>query len=936
MFAAFYFEGHRYKYKNIFVLGGKMKKRSILIIVLVLAIVLAVTLSSCKDKKELNGEAVIQGIEGGSLEGLDASLDVSPDTTNVDFSSIISASEGATFKVHKDEAGETEVSTDAAVELEDGENIFYVTITSENGEASETYKLNVYKKFNVTVTYKNGDAIVETEEVVTRTVLGAGPEAPIRKGYTFGGWGSEGHVVTEAVTFDAIWTVNQYTLTLSKNINAAGTANILGESKNDYGKSVTVKATTNEGYNFDGWYDKQVKVSEELEYTFDMPAYNRELKATWKANHYTLSLSMDNTYPNAGDVVGGGEKEYGKQVQATARTNLGYTFLGWFDELGNKVSDEPNYEFTMPAKARSLQARWNINKYKVTITKVNGEGGNASGAGDYNYGTSITLTATKNTGYNFEGWFDENNKKVSDGSDLTYSFTIATSNRTFKAKWSIQQYTITFNSNGGSDVQPVTQDYGTEVNAPSNPIKIGHTFDYWCSDEGLTNQYTFGGTMPAQNFTLWAKWKVLKYQLNVSSDPAGACTPTGTGSYDYGSSVSAEAVSPNPGYWFVGWFDEVGVVDGGLKYTFNMPDKTVNLTAKWSPNNYKLTLNNDNPDAGTITGAGTYPYKRSVTIEATNKPGYTFEGWYEGSERKTWPAKKTFAMPNYAMTLTAKWKLYQRINYDGTSNPTTGNYILFGEWPQTLKADNVTIPAGASPETSGPYKGYYAGYDASDNIVGYYAEVTASPYNSSYRFTDENGPAIVSGTKYYFKVEPLKWRILESTAGKAMIICTSIIESMGYDNINNTYNVDNTHSELRRWLNNAFLTKAFSTLRQQLIENTEVNNAASTTHNASNPYESNNSIDKVFALSYLELSNSNYFTGNTARQIVTSDYTRAKGIRMQITSSGYGIAQWWSRSPRSEANNIVTVVDFDGSYTDKSATITTGSVGVVPVVWIKL
>jgi hypothetical protein len=57
---------------------------------------------------------------------------------------------------------------------------------------------------------------------------------------------------------------------------------------------------------------------------------------------------------------------------------------------------------------------------------------------------------------------------------------------------------------------------------------------------------------------------------------------------------------------------------------------------------------------------------------------------------------------------------------------------------------------------------------------------------------------------------------------------------------------------------------------------------------------------------------------------------------MQITSSGYGIAQWWSRSPRSEANNIVTVVDFDGSYTDKSATITTGSVGVVPVVWIKL
>ena len=92
----------------------------------------------------------------------------------------------------------------------------------------------------------------------------------------------------------------------------------------------------------------------------------------------------------------------------------------------------------------------------------------------------------------------------------------------------------------------------------------------------------------------------------------------------------------------------------------------------------------------------------------------------------------------------------------------------------------------------------------------------------------------------------------------------------------------------------------------------------------------------MFALSYEELSKGTYFADNASRQRITTDYSRANGAWMKETSGEYGIGKWWTRSPRADANNTATIVDFDGSYADNSATVNTGSVGVVPVLWIKL
>jgi uncharacterized repeat protein (TIGR02543 family) len=86
---------------------------------------------------------------------------------------------------------------------------------------------------------------------------------------------------------------------------------------------------------------------------------------------------------------------------------------------------------------------------------------------------------------------------------------------TLYAKWTINQYTITFDSNDGTAVSEITQDFATSVSAPTNPTRTGYTFAGWFSDEALTTTYTFT-TMPSQATTLYAKWTGIPYSISYS------------------------------------------------------------------------------------------------------------------------------------------------------------------------------------------------------------------------------------------------------------------------------------------------------------------------------------------------------------------------------------------------------------------------------------
>ena len=165
-------------------------------------------------------------------------------------------------------------------------------------------------------------------------------------------------------------------------------------------------------------------------------------------------------------------------------TRAGYTQVGWSTvDGGEKVYDFK--DIYTKNEALTLYPVWNTNKYTITFDT---NGGSEIAPITQDYGTEITAPDNPTRkGYTFKGWDKEIPK------------TMPAENITVKAQWEINQYTITFDTNGGSEIAPITQDYGTEITAPDNPTRKGYTFKGW--DKEIPK------TMPAENITITARWK---------------------------------------------------------------------------------------------------------------------------------------------------------------------------------------------------------------------------------------------------------------------------------------------------------------------------------------------------------------------------------------------------------------------------------------------
>ena len=258
--------------------------------------------------------------------------------------------------------------------------------------------------------------------------------------------------------------------------------------------------------------------------------------------------------------------------------------------------------------------------------------------------------------------------------------------------------------------------------------------------------------------------------------------------------------------------------------------------------------------------------------------------------------------------------VYERVDEDGTPNPE-GDYILFGYYPQTIKAADVTVDTSTTDS-----RGYYLGSDGE-----YYAQVVAEPYETQYTFSD--GTKIEEGQTYYFKVEKLKWRILTENyegSGNALIVCDTIVDMVNYQSNyvdrNGYYyatdedgtiltdptatvgqGVDSNHqvyannykwSELRTWLNDEFFD-SFSANEKISIVLTEVDNSIESTNNRGQKYVCEDTNDYIFALSLADVLNTDYIFKSEDGDI--TDYAKANG--MYVHSSDAGIRHGWLRSP---------------------------------------
>ena len=195
------------------------------------------------------------------------------------------------------------------------------------------------------------------------------------------------------------------------------------------------------------------------------------LYPVWNTNKYTITFDT-----NGGSEIAPITQDYGTAITAPADpTREGYTFIGWDRDIPE----------IMPAENITVTAQWEINRYTITFDTA---GGSEIAPITQDYGTNIAAPADPTReGYTFIGW------------DREIPETVPAENMTVTAQWKINRYTITFDAAGGSEIAPITQDYGTAIVSPADPTREGYTFIGWDRDIPVT--------MPAENMTLKARWR---------------------------------------------------------------------------------------------------------------------------------------------------------------------------------------------------------------------------------------------------------------------------------------------------------------------------------------------------------------------------------------------------------------------------------------------
>ena len=279
-----------------------------------------------------------------------------------------------------------------------------------------------------------------------------------------------GSVPSDVTELTVQWTAPTYAVTLNTNGGTINNGNVTGYT---YGVGATLPAAddmTYTGHTFKGWYDNENLTGSPVTAIGGAETGNKEYWAKWEINQYTVTVKPEN---GKADIII--TQDYGTPITAPTLTREGYTFKGWDKEIPE----------TMPAGNITVKAQWEINQYTIAFDT---NGGSEIAPITQDYGTEITVPDNPTRkGYTFKGWDKEIPK------------TMPAENITVKAQWEINQYTITFDTNGGSEIAPITQDYGTEITAPDNPTRKGYTFKGW--DKEIPK------TMPAENITITARWK---------------------------------------------------------------------------------------------------------------------------------------------------------------------------------------------------------------------------------------------------------------------------------------------------------------------------------------------------------------------------------------------------------------------------------------------
>ena len=471
---------------------------------------------------------------------------------------------------------------------------------------------------------------------------------PERKGYIFLGWYEGNNKVasgtwtrTSDLKLVAKWNVVEYDIVYELN---GGLNSSLNPVKYTIGSKVVLASPTKTGYTFLGWtYDGQK--TPEIGTTIRVGTVgNKRFTANWKANDYAVTF----------DANGGTVSPEFLTVTFDARFTLpvparkGYTFTGWFN--GSTRYDDGTWTRTSDL---SLTAEWELTKYLITYD-LNGGSNHSSNPSRYTLLDSFTLKDPSRTGYTFLGWTYEGQTAPSKSVSVPVG---TTGELSYTANWKANEYTLSFNANGGT-VSPASErvTYDAPYALPT-PERTGYTFAGWY--KGIM-RYSDGYWKNTGDVTLIAKWVpradiryVVRHYLQNANDDGYtlklAQTLTGT---------ADSTVEPS-----VNSYDHY--ISPSLKKITISPDGSTVVDYYYNRETYDLTY---------ITNGGepiekqTYKYGQTLAVSVPKREGYTFGGWFADETLSN--AYSATATLNADTTIYAYWSEENKpadFAYGGTS-----------------------------------------------------------------------------------------------------------------------------------------------------------------------------------------------------------------------------------------------------------------------------
>ncbi len=569
------------------------------------------------------------------------------------------------------------------------------TLITEDVELTAYFTINSY-----TITFVYNDR-TETKSVnYGGTVSKPSDSETDRDGYTFDGWYNNAvstteqynfaTLVTGPITLTAKWTPITYTITYV--VTANGTAPTTNTTYTVETATFALPAPTGitAGYTFIGWHVEEdlsdATVAEITKGSIGNRTYYAEI-----VENDTVNLTFNLNYVGAPTVapvpvVSG---TVGKALNP-APTRTGYTFKGWY----TTAECETAYTFPIMEEDDTVYAKWEINTHKVTFNTLGGSA--VAELPAVEYGATITApTSPTRAGWTFDGWYKDSAWNTAWNFDED---TMPDADLVLYAKWVVSEFTVTFESNGGTAVASYTKvQNNATISAPTAPTKTGYDFDGWYKEETLTNKWIFAGDEGTAdkvtgNITLYAKWNIRKY--TVTFDSNGGTEVDAYTDVNHGTVKSAPTPPTKEGYDFGGW------QLNGTAYSWATPvTGNITLVAAWTAHQY--TVNYYVYDGTNHSGnSATYTVEMGtdgvVTLNDPTPPeGYNFGGWFTSADFSALTQITTIDITSFAggnaINLYAKYTIK---TFTVTFNL---NYTGAGENPEVTVNWNGTVPTAQIP-----------------------------------------------------------------------------------------------------------------------------------------------------------------------------------------------------------------------------------------------